>query len=133
MEKEIPIVRLSGIRKPKPSLQKHTLDRKIEGWKEEVRKKTKANWKPYKEQFKKALEKENIEYINLNTKPTFFNSVLWAGQIETKDSYIFTYYSLFDKSKRKHEFSPNHILLLFGTSGSSGKTTNVLLSKFVSI
>lgn len=60
LEKEIPIVRLSGIRKPKVSLQKHTLDRKIEGWKEEVRKKTKANWKPYKEQFKKALEKENI-------------------------------------------------------------------------
>ncbi|MFD1616609.1 AAA domain-containing protein [Gelatiniphilus marinus] len=60
LEKEIPIVRLSGIRKPKSSLQKHTLDRKIEGWKEEVRKKTKANWKPYKEQFKKALEKENI-------------------------------------------------------------------------
>lgn len=60
LEKEIPIVRLSGIRKPKPSLQKHTLDRKIEGWKEDVRKKTKANWKPYKEQFKKALEKEII-------------------------------------------------------------------------
>ncbi|WP_179019055.1 AAA domain-containing protein [Winogradskyella forsetii] len=60
LEKEIPIVRLSGIRKPKVSLQKHTLERKIEGWKEEVRKKTKANWKPYKEQFKKALEKENI-------------------------------------------------------------------------
>lgn len=60
LEKEIPIVRLSGIRKPKVSLQKHTLDRKIEGWKEEVIKKTKANWKPYKEQFKEALEKENI-------------------------------------------------------------------------
>ena len=60
LEKEIPIVRLSGIRKPKVSLQKHTLERKIEGWKEEVRRKTKGNWKPYKEQFKKALEKENI-------------------------------------------------------------------------
>jgi superfamily I DNA and/or RNA helicase len=58
--KEIPIVRLSGIRKPKVSLQKHTLERKIEGWKEEVRKKTKSNWKSYKEQFKKSLEKENI-------------------------------------------------------------------------
>ena len=34
----------------------------------------------------------------MNTKTTFFNSILWAGQIETKDSYIFTYYSLFDKS-----------------------------------
>jgi hypothetical protein len=60
LAKEIPIVRLSGIRKPKVSLQKHTLERKIEGWKEEVRKKSKANWKPYKEQFKKDLEKENI-------------------------------------------------------------------------
>ncbi|WP_417860368.1 AAA domain-containing protein [Winogradskyella sediminis] len=60
LEKEFPIVRLSGIRKPKASLQKHTLDRKIEGWKEEVRKKAKANWKLYKEQFKRALEKENI-------------------------------------------------------------------------
>jgi superfamily I DNA and/or RNA helicase len=60
LAKEFPIVRLSGIRKPKVSLQKHTLERKIEGWKEEVRKKTEANWKPYKEQFKKALEKENI-------------------------------------------------------------------------
>lgn len=60
LKKEIPIVRLSGIRKPKVSLQKHTLERKIEGWKEEVIKKTKANWKPYKENFKKQLEKENI-------------------------------------------------------------------------
>ena len=60
LAKEIPIVRLSGIRKPKISLQKHTLERKIEGWKEQVRKKTKANWKPYKEKFKKQLEKENI-------------------------------------------------------------------------
>lgn len=60
LEKEIPIVRLSGIRNPKPSLKKHTLERKIEGWKEEVKKKAEANWKPYDAQFKKALEKENI-------------------------------------------------------------------------
>lgn len=60
LAEEIPIVRLSGIRKPKLSLKKHTLERKIEGWKEEVRKKAKANWKPYKEKFKKELEKENI-------------------------------------------------------------------------
>jgi len=60
LAEEIPIVRLSGIRKPKLSLKKHTLERKIEGWKEEVRKKTKANWKPIKEQFKKEIEKENV-------------------------------------------------------------------------
>ncbi len=60
LEKEISIVRLSGIRKPKLSLQKHTLDRKIEGWKEDVKKRAKANWKPYETQFKKSLEEENI-------------------------------------------------------------------------
>ena len=42
LAKEIPIVRLSGIRKPKVSLQKHTLERKIEGWKIEVIKKAKS-------------------------------------------------------------------------------------------
>lgn len=60
LEKEIPIVRLSGVRKPKENLSKHTLDRKIEGWKEEVKKKAKANWKPQKDKFKKQLEKQNI-------------------------------------------------------------------------
>lgn len=60
LEKEIPIVRLSGVRKPKENLRKHTLDRKIEGWKEEVKKKAKANWKPQKNKFKKQLEKQNI-------------------------------------------------------------------------
>jgi len=60
LERKIPIVRLSGVRKPKPSLQKHTLDRKIEGWKVEVQRKAKANWKPFKEKFQKKLESEFI-------------------------------------------------------------------------
>ncbi|TVZ46911.1 AAA domain-containing protein [Olleya sp. Hel_I_94] len=60
LEKEIPIVRLSGIRKPKVSLQKHTLDRKIEGWKTEVKKKAKSNWNLYKSEFKKELKNENL-------------------------------------------------------------------------
>ncbi|MCB0540494.1 MAG: serine/threonine protein kinase, partial [Bacteroidetes bacterium] len=60
LEKEIPIVRLSGVRKPKENLWKHTLDRKIEGWKEEVKKKAKANWKLQEDIFKKQIEKQNI-------------------------------------------------------------------------
>lgn len=60
LEKEIPIVRLSGIRKPKVSLRKHTLERKIEGWKNEVKKKAQVNWKPIQERFKNELKKENI-------------------------------------------------------------------------
>ncbi len=60
LKKEIPIVRLSGIRKPKGSLRKHTLERKIEGWKVEVTKRAKANWTIEEKQFKTALKKEHL-------------------------------------------------------------------------
>lgn len=59
LEKDIPFVRLSGVRKPKASLAKHTLERKIEGWKEKVRKKAKENWKPVKERFVALLQNQN--------------------------------------------------------------------------
>lgn len=59
LEKDIPFVRLSGVRQPKASLAKHTLERKIEGWKEEVRKKAKENWKPVKERFVALLQIQN--------------------------------------------------------------------------
>ncbi|WP_203970508.1 AAA domain-containing protein, partial [Capnocytophaga stomatis] len=58
LEKNISLVRLSGVRKPKKSLQKHTLERKIEGWKEEVKKRTKENWKPIKNAFVQKLDKD---------------------------------------------------------------------------
>ncbi len=60
LKKEIPIVRLSGIREPKASLKKHTLERKIQGWKEEVKKKAQTNWRKQEDKFKKELEQENL-------------------------------------------------------------------------
>ncbi|TVR76142.1 MAG: serine/threonine protein kinase [Chitinophagaceae bacterium] len=60
LEKEIPIVRLSGVRKPKQSLKKHTLERKIEGWKEEVKKKAQNEWKKLETNFLQEIEKENV-------------------------------------------------------------------------
>lgn len=65
LEKEIPIIRLSGIRKPKQSLRKHTLERKIEGWKKEVIRKTEENWNSVKEQFKIDLQNENIILVSI--------------------------------------------------------------------
>ena len=61
----------------------------------------------------KALEENNIEYKDINTRATYFNSILWSSQIELEDSYIFTYYSLFDKSKTvfTKKFSKNHDML----------------------
>ena len=61
----------------------------------------------------KALDENNIEYKDINTRATYFNSVLWSSQIELEDSYIFTYYSLFDKSKPifTKKFPKNHDML----------------------
>lgn len=59
LQKDIPIVRLSGFRKPKPSLQKHTLERKIEGWKQEVKQKTQKRWKVIEGDFLSAVERKN--------------------------------------------------------------------------
>lgn len=58
LENDIPIVRLSGFRKPKGSLQKHTMERKIEGWKQEVRKKAEQNWRSIEADFLKKVQEE---------------------------------------------------------------------------
>ena len=67
LKKDIQVVRLSGIRKPKESLQKHTLERKIEGWKEEVRKKTQKNWDDFKNNFKNEIEKDFLPIFEILT------------------------------------------------------------------
>ena len=43
LKNEIPVCRLSGVSKPLEILRPHTLDRKLEGWKSQVRKRVKAN------------------------------------------------------------------------------------------
>lgn len=60
LEKDIPIVRLSGVRKPKDSLRKHTLERKIEGWKQEVKTKAQNEWKSLHHDFLLKVEKESV-------------------------------------------------------------------------
>ncbi|MBN2280813.1 MAG: AAA family ATPase [Candidatus Marinimicrobia bacterium] len=60
LEKDVPFVRLSGIRQPKVSLKKHTLEKKIQGWKKEVEIKSKQNWNSIKQKFYNSIEKECI-------------------------------------------------------------------------
>ena len=60
LQKDIPFVRLSGVRLPDKQLQKHTLDRKIEGWKRETTQKAKKNWQAYLKKYQGDLEKENV-------------------------------------------------------------------------
>ena len=68
LKKEIPFVRLSGKRQPNVKMQPHTLEKKIEGWKQEVKKKTKTNWKRIEQEFKQKLEAENIFLLSLFEK-----------------------------------------------------------------
>jgi len=105
LEKEIPIIRLSGIRQPKSILRKHTLERKIEGWKREVKRKAIDNWKSIEEHFKNELKNEgpvissivdlllsnkewNIKKQQLEKTLNLFNLKELLDSINTKEELI---------------------------------------------
>jgi inner membrane protein len=52
-------------------------------------------------QFSSALEEQNIEYLDLDTKPSPLNTVLWYALVETEDSFYTGYYSVFDSQDIK--------------------------------
>lgn len=60
LKNEIPILRLSGITAPKvQSIKKHTLDRKLEGWKQQVRETAEKNFQKTKKQFFEGIQNKN--------------------------------------------------------------------------
>ena len=69
-------------------------------------------WVSFQE-FKKGLENQKIEYIEMDTKPSPLNAILWSSLIETDKGYRTAYYSLFDKQEITYskEFLKNHHLL----------------------
>jgi superfamily I DNA and/or RNA helicase len=89
LKNEIPIVRLSGFRHPKISLQKHTMERKIEGWKEETRKKAISNWTIFEKQFREQL-KENALISSI------VNIILKGGKWKIQKGQIQKIIDLFD-------------------------------------
>ncbi|HWZ21438.1 MAG TPA: metal-dependent hydrolase [Cytophagaceae bacterium] len=46
--------------------------------------------------FTKSLQQQHIVYKDLEAKPTVFNSILWCGFVETENTFLLGYYSLFD-------------------------------------
>ncbi|MFY0483897.1 metal-dependent hydrolase [Flavobacterium sp. PLA-1-15] len=48
------------------------------------------------QQFKNALQQQNIAYNDLIVKPTAFNCILWNANVATNDAYLLGDYSLFD-------------------------------------
>lgn len=63
--------------------------------------------------FENELEKNKIEYVEMDTRPMPFNTILWNAQIETKTGYRMAYYSFFDSKGIEfgEEFPKNHHLL----------------------
>lgn len=47
-------------------------------------------------QFKSALEDQNIDYTQIDTRPAPLNTILWSANVETEDAYLLGYYSLLD-------------------------------------
>ena len=65
------------------------------------------------QEFKQGLENQKIEYVEMDTKPSPLNAILWSSLIETDKGYKTAYYSLFDKQEITYskEFLKNHHLL----------------------
>lgn len=63
--------------------------------------------------FVTAMERDKIDYVEMDTRPTPLNTILWNSQVETKTGYRMGYYSFFDS--KAISFSPeipkNHHLL----------------------
>ena len=69
-------------------------------------------------EFKKGLEAQGIEYRQLETKPSPFNTILWTANVEVEDAYLIGDYSFFDsKPIAFKRYSKNHQLL--GKLGSA--------------
>ncbi|MCH2233583.1 MAG: metal-dependent hydrolase [Crocinitomicaceae bacterium] len=63
--------------------------------------------------FEKSLENQNIEYTDLDTKPSPLNTILWTSVVETESGYRTGAYSIFDTQEIQfsREFSKNHHLI----------------------
>src|SRR3989339_23063 len=59
LEQEIPLVRLCGVTSPKnKKIREHTIDKKIEGWKKQVRDNAKKNYQTELQEFGRLLQDE---------------------------------------------------------------------------
>lgn len=63
-------------------------------------------------QFQKALQTQNIEYLQLDTRPAPLNTILWSANVDTKDGYLLANYSFFDSKPITFiKYPKNHELL----------------------
>jgi inner membrane protein len=69
-------------------------------------------WVTFNE-FKDGLANNQIDYVEIDTKPAPFNTILWTALVETENGYRTADYSLFDSQDItfSKEFSKNHHLI----------------------
>jgi inner membrane protein len=65
------------------------------------------------QKFEEGLQNQEIEYVEMDTKPSPLNAILWSSLIETNKGFRTAYYSLFDKQEITYskEFPKNHELI----------------------
>ncbi|MEM5565453.1 metal-dependent hydrolase [Psychroserpens sp. AS72] len=62
--------------------------------------------------FETALITQNVAYLEIDTRPSPLNTILWSANVETKDAYLLGNYSFFDSQPISFESYPkNHELL----------------------
>lgn len=62
--------------------------------------------------FTKELNKQNISYSEIETKPSPLNTILWTANVETKEAFLVGNSSFFDKNPIQFSSYPkNHHLL----------------------
>lgn len=62
--------------------------------------------------FVTSLKKQNIDYTQIDIRPSPFNTILWMANIDTKDAYLIGEYSFFDSKPISFRSIPkNHELL----------------------
>jgi len=76
--------------------------------------------------FRQALLDAKIEYAQMETKPSPFNTILWTANVETADAYLIGDYSFFDSQPITFKAYPKNHQLLGSLSGT--KTVNRLIA-----
>lgn len=62
--------------------------------------------------FESDLKNKNIEYLQIDTRPSPLNTVLWSANVETKNAYLLGNYSFFDSQPVSFiSYPKNHHLL----------------------
>ena len=62
--------------------------------------------------FEAALATQNIAYLDIDTRPSPLNTILWSANVQTKESYLLGNYSFFDTQSIDFDSYPkNHELL----------------------